>query len=424
MFHLKPDDRSNFDDDYILETQDDEGETEERAEENYQARHSSRLAGKSPPLIKTKILDALYSRNISAPLGVRHDELFQFFVANPVQDQAAVPPLTSSSRKSSSKKNHCRPAAANDNNTANTAAKRPRLQTHADHQDEDPVLAALSNIQSSLSVMEVRLQVLESRSDSQLPTLTLQPSTSTTTSTAFGALLGDVMSHRTLGTAVPTAPTGVPFFPPAAAVSPQLKNQILAVHKLVSHLRQGCFGSYADALLESVFFTAFYGCGECTTSSDSFDPLNDLTISDITVDSDMYSIHIKHSKTDREGKGSTVFISQTNTAFCPVSSMNLYLQRRPCVRQDQPLFLTGKGKAMSRSWFTTRLRFLCQRCGLPPQLYTSHSFRIAAATSAAALVPISTLKAMGRWSSSAYERYIRPGVNEIISAQKAMSANT
>ncbi|KAF0046093.1 hypothetical protein F2P81_002622 [Scophthalmus maximus] len=102
----------------------------------------------------------------------------------------------------------------------------------------------------------------------------------------------------------------------------------------------------------------------------------------------------------------------------------LRMQRHPRVRQDQPLFLTDKGKAMSRSWFTTRLHLLCQRCGLPPQLYTSHSFRIGAATSTAALVPTSTLKAMGHWSSSAYERCIRPGVNEIISAQKATSANT
>ena len=46
---------------------------------------------------------------------------------------------------------------------------------------------------------------------------------------------------------------------------------------------------------------------------------------------------------------------------------------------------------------------------------------IGAATSAAPLVPASTLKVMGRWSSAAYERYIRPGKEEILLAQKAMS---
>ena len=119
------------------------------------------------------------------------------------------------------------------------------------------------------------------------------------------------------------------------------------VHKLLSHLRQGCFASYADLLLEAIFFTAFYGFlryGEFTTSSDSFDPSHDLTISDITVDAHTYSIHLKHSKTDREGKGSTIVISLTNTTFCPLSSMTLYLQRHPRARQDEPLILTDKGK--------------------------------------------------------------------------------
>lgn len=199
------------------------------------------------------------------------------------------------------------------------------------------------------------------------------------------------------------------------------------VHKLVSHLRQGCFGSYTDALLETVFLTAFYGflrCGEFTTNSDSFNPMHDLTISDISIDAHMYSIHLKHSKTDRDRKGSSIVVSETNSTFCPLLSMTRYLQGRPHARQNEPLFMTDKGKAMSRSWFTARLRLLCKRCGLPSQLYTSHSFRIGAATSAATLVPASTLKAMGRWSSAAYERYVRPGVDEIISAQKAMSAST
>ena len=59
-------------------------------------------------------------------------------------------------------------------------------------------------------------------------------------------------------------------------------------------------------------------------------------------------------------------------------------------------------------------------CGLCPKSYTSHSFWIGA-TSASSLVPSSTLKAMGRWSSSAYEQFIRLNTNEILAAQKAMS---
>ena len=71
--------------------------------------------------------------------------------------------------------------------------------------------------------------------------------------------------------------------------------------------------------------------------------------------------------------------------------------------------------------FACHLRLLCQSCGLPPDRYTPHSLHIGAATTAAASAPVSTLKAMGRWSSAAYERYLRPDVRAILDAQKAMS---
>ncbi|KAL7386809.1 hypothetical protein ABVT39_013938 [Epinephelus coioides] len=99
-----------------------------------------------------------------------------------------------------------------------------------------------------------------------------------------------------------------------------------------------------------------------------------------------------------------------------------YLRSRAKASQQEPLFATERGEHMSRAWFTARLRLLCQSCGLPPERYTARSFRIGAATTAAMIVPVSTLKAMGRWSSSAYECYLRPEVRAILDAQKAISA--
>ena len=104
------------------------------------------------------------------------------------------------------------------------------------------------------------------------------------------------------------------------------------IHKMVTNLRQRCFGPYADSLLEVVFFAALYGflrCGEFTTNTDCYNPQHDLTISDITIKANMYSVHLKHSKTDKEGKGSIIAITQTNAAIFPLSSMIQYLQWRP-----------------------------------------------------------------------------------------------
>ena len=196
------------------------------------------------------------------------------------------------------------------------------------------------------------------------------------------------------------------------------------VHKMVSCLRKGCFGSYEDALLEAVFFTAFYGflrCGEFTTSTSVFNPLHDLTVGDLSVRTNMYAVHLKHSKTDQDGRGADVVISSTNTGFCPLVSLQRYMAARPRAGRMDPLFLTEKGKAVSRSWFTSRLRVVCGRCGFSGR-YTAHSFRIGAATQASGLVPPSTLKAMGRWSSSAFERYVRPGEREVLAAQRSMGA--
>ncbi|GAA6097672.1 uncharacterized protein LOC119489294 [Tachysurus ichikawai] len=192
------------------------------------------------------------------------------------------------------------------------------------------------------------------------------------------------------------------------------------VKKLVTKLRQGCFSPYQYLLLEVVFLCAFYGflsMGEFTTRNNKFDTSHDLTVSDITLDEHYFSILLKHSKSDKDLKG---YPRRTNTDFCPFFSMSRYLGLRPHARPDEPLFITEESKAMSRSWLASRLRTACQSCGLSPELYTPHSFRIGAATTAASVTTIPTLKSLGRWSSTAYERYIRPGTKNMLNAQKAM----
>ena len=55
-----------------------------------------------------------------------------------------------------------------------------------------------------------------------------------------------------------------------------------------------------------------------------------------------------------------------------------------------------------------RVRDALTRAGYACQDYAGHSFRIGAATTAAAAgIPDSTIQALGRWSSAAFLRYIR-----------------
>ena len=108
--------------------------------------------------------------------------------------------------------------------------------------------------------------------------------------------------------------------------------------------------------------------------------MHNLTLGDLTMDTCMYTVVLKHSKGVKAGVGTPVVMSRNNSAFCPLSSMAKYLGWRSSTTTSEPLFVTDAGKAMTRYWFTG-LGILCRRCGLDPKLYKAHSFRIGAATS-------------------------------------------
>ena len=198
------------------------------------------------------------------------------------------------------------------------------------------------------------------------------------------------------------------------------------VHKLVGRLRQGCFSFYEDKMLEAIILTAFFGflrVGEFTTRSLSFNPQHDLTFSDLSFEPNLFTLFLKESKADKFKRGVPVVISRTNSVFCPFSSMSIYLQCRARSLPQDPLFIIPGGNPMSRPWFAEKLKLLCLYCGLSPEFYTPHSLRIGAATTAALKVPVATLKILGRWSSAAYERYVRLNRAEILLAQNLMSSS-
>ncbi|KAF4106172.1 hypothetical protein G5714_013834 [Onychostoma macrolepis] len=288
-------------------------------------RRSSWLAGKTHLSInewpKDKILSTLYSFNIQAPPDLSHEQLFHFLIEcsqeSDLFSPASVALPHATGRKATSKRKHL----SSDNPLPLEKSKRPHTNQISTQQRDYQILSALTSIQGVLSKMDERIQTLEDRScaSTSHPTFPgVQSSGSSLLGNRFShqAEIADMsLSRRTLRSAVPAAPTGVPFFPPAAAVSPQLCVQILAA-----------------------------------------------------------------------------------------------------------TFTTEKGDAMTKQWFSSWLRIVCRLCGLNPAVYTNHSFRIGAVTTAASKVAVTILKAMGRWSSSAYQHYVRPDVKDIFLAQKAMSS--
>ena len=220
-----------------------------------------------------------------------------------------------------------------------------------------------------------------------------------------------------------------------------LQHTLDILNRLVCSLRAGRFHPYFNILLETVFLTAFYGfmrsTGSCvlrvhafygftrstglrvyaflrscanayTSSTQTFSPTRGLAFADVTFSARHFSIFLKRSKSDSLGAGVTIIISRINNSLCPYASMLLYLKLRQRTPPESPLFILPNGRPMTKEWFRVHLAKVVEGCGLPSPLYTGHSFRIGAATTAAEQgLPDASIKRLGRWSSTAYESYIR-----------------
>ena len=161
---------------------------------------------------------------------------------------------------------------------------------------------------------------------------------------------------------------------------------------------------------------------EFTASKDDLLSGKFLALSDLSVDRtpvpEFVFVRLHFSKTDQFGKGCTIVLARANSAICPVSAITSYLWSRG--DKEGPLFVDGEFSPISKSKLTSKLKSSLMKCGIWGN-YTLHSFRVGAASTAAALgFPEYLLKALGRWSSDAYKVYIKLLVDCLASASRSL----
>ncbi|CAG2196980.1 unnamed protein product [Mytilus edulis] len=181
-------------------------------------------------------------------------------------------------------------------------------------------------------------------------------------------------------------------------------------------------------MLQCSFNLAFFGflrCGEFTYSS-KIARQDTLLIQNIDLDINFqnFTLHLNSSKCDpfREGINITIF---ENDIFNPVDLMRRYIQVRKNygARPDSYLFVNDEynNAPLSRDTFISLLRESLFRLGYNDSKFCGHSFRIGAATSAAAAgVEDHIIQTLGRWSSDCYIRYIRTDPKTVCKAQSRM----
>ena len=156
-------------------------------------------------------------------------------------------------------------------------------------------------------------------------------------------------------------------------------------------------------MLWAAFTLAFFGflrsAEFCSPATSRFSALHTLLRSYITIHSSHLNVHVKVSKADLFHNGSNLIIRATGSSICPVRAMAKYLDTT--THNNKPLFIFCNGSYLTRSSLTSILRALLGRSSIYISIYSSHSFRIGAATTAAAAnVPDWLIKIMGRWASN------------------------
>lgn len=179
------------------------------------------------------------------------------------------------------------------------------------------------------------------------------------------------------------------------------------LRQLLLSLSHTSFSSYISVLLSSIFTLAFYAflrVGEFTESPHNIHH-NDCLLSP----GSSVMITFRTFKFSR-GSSPHLVIPYAGHALCPVLYLSRYLSLRPPI--PGPLFVTESGHSITARLFSHYLSLACKVAGLNTSLIKPHSFRIGAATTAAALgIPTDTIQRMGRWSSNAFSRYIRVQIN-------------
>jgi hypothetical protein len=169
-------------------------------------------------------------------------------------------------------------------------------------------------------------------------------------------------------------------------------------------------------LIAAAMCFGFFGCFRCSEfclpEGVQFSVKDHLCLGDVVVNHSekMLSVFLKKSKSDTFSSGVTVFIGCSGGPVCAYCTLVSYLGSKPVVVNGYklPLFSDYLGRVLTKKYFVPVTRISLALLGFEPSLYSGHSYRAGAATTAGNLgFEEWEIKMLGRWNSSAYHIYLR-----------------
>ena len=170
------------------------------------------------------------------------------------------------------------------------------------------------------------------------------------------------------------------------------------------------------AVCSNLFFGAFRGCELLARSEKEFDPAYTLLLEDVYITEESAAggtetvrYRIKAPKEDKAGKITIVDVYQSRTDLCPIRAFKKWRATCPPASPGQPVFRWTCGTPLTGTKLTEvireRLRGFLDGA---EQRYSTHSFRAGAASMLGTLgYSDSDVKALGRWNSRSFEKYIK-----------------
>ena len=116
----------------------------------------------------------------------------------------------------------------------------------------------------------------------------------------------------------------------------------------------------------------------------------------------------------------TIYLGVTKNKLCPVTALLQYLIIRPA--RKGLLFISREGKFLTKPWLVQKVREALTTAGIDSTHYSGHWFRIGTATLAATCgVSDNLIKTRGRWSSSAFQSYIKIPLIDLAQASSVLA---
>ena len=178
--------------------------------------------------------------------------------------------------------------------------------------------------------------------------------------------------------------------------------------RLISSLQHTTTSDYFRSMFRAMYTVSFFGLmrmGEVTRDKFGVVP---VLFDQLKFYKEYIVISITKFKHNKSGKPFDIVLARNeNKIICPVNALYNYIKYRGT--KNGPLFCFPDYTSVSREFYCAQLKYNLTFCGLDPNFYQSHSFRIGG-SSYLALIGMSDeqIRNIGRWKNvSSFKPYIR-----------------